>query len=368
VKSQCTLLDAREGRMELEATSCPAWVMPNADGAGYFRFSLETAELEKLRTRGFSKLTPRERLAVTDSLSAAFANASISASDVMAAMAPLARDGLRPVATAPMGLVGFARERVADDALRPRVESWGQRLYQPLYRRLGWGPRGGRAEDGETKLLRGEVVRFLALEVEDAAVRREAARRGRAYVGFGGDGQLHLDAVDPNLADVALAVAVQDGDAALFDAVLAHFVASSDAAMRNRLLSALAHTRDETLAGRARALALDERLRVNEIMTPLFVQMEMPETREAAWQWVKESFDPLVARIGPGRAGYAPYAATTFCDAAKVDEVRAFFAPRIEELPGGPRNLASAIESLSLCAARVEAQRDSMRQFFARAR
>ena len=48
------------------------------------------------------------------------------------------------------------------------------------------------------------------------------------------------------------------------------------------------------------------------------------------------------------------------CDARRIDEVRAFFAPRIEQLTGGPRNLAQALEDAAQCAARVAAQRDSV--------
>jgi len=48
------------------------------------------------------------------------------------------------------------------------------------------------------------------------------------------------------------------------------------------------------------------------------------------------------------------------CDRTRIDLVRAFFAPRIDRLTGGPRNLAQALEAAELCAARVAAQRDSV--------
>jgi len=55
-----------------------------------------------------------------------------------------------------------------------------------------------------------------------------------------------------------------------------------------------------------------------------------------------------------------------FCSEERAAEVEAFFGPRIEALPGGPRNLRGALEAIRLCAARVEAQRDSTLRFFAR--
>jgi alanyl aminopeptidase len=46
--------------------------------------------------------------------------------------------------------------------------------------------------------------------------------------------------------------------------------------------------------------------------------------------------------------------------------VQEFFEPRVAELTGGPRNLAGAVEAISLCAARAEAQRASVERAFAR--
>ena len=39
VREACTLLEDQEGVLEL-GDVCPSWVMPNADAAGYYRWSL----------------------------------------------------------------------------------------------------------------------------------------------------------------------------------------------------------------------------------------------------------------------------------------------------------------------------------------
>src|SRR5205085_10888327 len=53
VKEQCTLLTETKGAIAFDKGQCPAWVMPNADAAGYYRFSLAPADLEQLRTKGY---------------------------------------------------------------------------------------------------------------------------------------------------------------------------------------------------------------------------------------------------------------------------------------------------------------------------
>ncbi|MFW5921072.1 MAG: M1 family metallopeptidase, partial [Polyangiales bacterium] len=76
-KEQCTMLTEAEATMELEAEECPAWVLPNAGGAGYFRFALPSEDCEALRTEGWDELSPRDKLAVADSLRASFDNDSM---------------------------------------------------------------------------------------------------------------------------------------------------------------------------------------------------------------------------------------------------------------------------------------------------
>ena len=79
---------------------------------------------------------------------------------------------------------------------------------------------------------------------------------------------------------------------------------------------------------------------------------------------MKGSFDALTARNGRVQAGGAPWYTTSFCTKDSAEDVQAFFEPKMFELAGGPRNLASAVEAITLCAARVDAQRESIDRAF----
>ena len=362
-ETACALVSAPTA--ELPLSECPDWVMPNADGTGYYRFALDSDWLGKLRGPGWESLSDREKVAAADSMVGAFSNGSLPAADFYRGLEPLARSAVRPVGSAPIGSLAFALDDLLPAEERSRVRQYVQRLYQPAYRRLRFRPRG--AEDGEQALLRADVVTAMALLAEDRAVRREASTAGLRYLGYGrgGDGAIHEDALDPNLVSVALAVAIQEGDAAVFDHALERFAESDDAMLRRQLLGAIAHTRDPELAARARALALDPRLRVNELMTPLYVQMSMPETREPTWAWVAENFEALRGRLEDGASRLVELS-DEFCSAERAEEVQAFFRQRADSLDGGPRALANTLETIRLCAARVEAQRSSASSFFGR--
>ncbi len=364
VREQCELVTEAEASFSIEG-GCPAWVMPNADAAGYYRWSMPAEDVERLMG-AWARLTDRERLSVADNLGAGFDAGTIEAATVLGAYERIAADEARAVATQPMGLLGWARVQLVPEAARGALQRFAERLYTARARRLGWTARG--RETGEAGLLRREVLSFLAFTARSASVRREAAERGRRYVGFGGDGRLHPEAVHPDLVEVALSVAVQEGDAAFFDHLLALFRASDDALFRSHALGALGATHDPELGRRALELALDPGVRVNEVTDTLSAQLSMIETRARAWAFMRERFDEVFARVATTRAGYAPWYVAGFCSEAEAGEVRAFFEPRIEALPGGPRNLRGALEAIELCTARVSAQRASAEAFFARRR
>ena len=111
------------------------------------------------------------------------------------------------------------------------------------------------------------------------------------------------------------------------------------------------------------ALSLEPELRVNEVLIPVALQLRNPATRAGAWDWLKEHFDALVERLPPSYAGYLPKLMSGACDAATADAVESFFESRVEAMPGGPRNLAAAAESIRLCVALAQEQRPKVHAF-----
>jgi alanyl aminopeptidase len=359
VREGCTLLTSASGSLPLYPMGCPTWLMPNADGAGYYRFALSARDHSHLSTDGWRQLSPRERLAVADSITAAFSAATLPAAEVLAGLLPLARDESRAVAVAPMPVLRFTRDHLIDAALLPRFETFVRSVYAPVADRLGWDVQQG--ENGESKLLRARVIEFLAEQGRDLEMRRRLAERGRTLIGPSSAG---TPPGTPELVDVGLVIAVEDGDVTFFERVTAQLRSTSDDFSRLRLIGALGAARAPELSARARALALSPDVRIGETMRLLWRQVDDEATREATWQWMQANFDALVAHLPERDAGELPWLASGFCDDAHAAAVEAFFAPRIDKLSGGPRNLAGAIEAIRLCAARVAAQRTSAMDFF----
>ncbi len=358
----CTLLNGASARVPIPGEACPDWIFPNADGAGYYRYSLASEDLGALMAHGLRALTPAERLSLANNLRAAYASGALPAADALAASTTLAADDTRLVAIEPMGLFTALVDDLAPPERRDDARAFVRSVYAPRLTRLGWTARA--REDGDTRLLRRDVASFLVRIGRDPAVRTRAAALGRSYLGLGGNGEIHADAVEPSLVSTALIAAVnapadEAGRREVFDALVARLEQTTDAILRTNLLIAIGSVEDPALAAHALALGADPRLRVNEVMAPLGGQVESPEGRERAWAWADTGLDAILGRVATTRGGYMPLLFAGFCDAEHRSAVEAFFTPRLGTLPGSPRNLRVALEAITLCAARVDAQRAS---------
>ena len=361
----CTLLNGASAQIAIPGDTCPDWVFPNADAAGYYRYSLAAEDLAALMVHGLRSLTPAERLSLANNLRAGYVSGAITAADALTASVTLAADDTRLVAIEPTALFGAFVEDLVPSDRQAAARAFVGSVYAPRLTRLGWTARA--REDGDTHLLRRDLAAFMVRIARDAPTRARAAALGQRYIGFGGDNQIHADAVDATLVAVTLIAAVNTPDAAtntaVFDQLVEHLVGTTDAVLRSNLLAAIGSVEDDALAARALALGADPRLRVNEVTTPLGFQVESAESRERAWTWAQTGIDAILARVATTRGGALPLLFAGFCDAEHRTAVEQFFTPRLATLPGAPRNLRSALEAIGLCAARVAAQRASAVSF-----
>jgi cytosol alanyl aminopeptidase len=364
-KEACTLLTTVEGDLPLEGKACPSWVFPNARGLGYYRFALASADLANVRKKAIPLLDTRERMALGNSLRAAFSHGTTPFSEVLQVATALASDPDRHVAEEPTALVETAYEWLHADPVRPRIEAFARTLMSPELAKLGWTKRSGEADTAMD--LRSHVLWFLADVGQHPAVRTEAKRRAAAYIGFGKDSAIHRDAVDENLAGTALSVAGEDADAPMLDALIASFVKTQDDELRGILLAGLSRVRNPALSGRVLDLVLDDRVKYTEMLRPLWSQFSMPETRDAAWKWLKDHWDAVSTRTSAAMFSGVQLLAIPggFCDEAHAQDVGTFLGDRAAKVDGGPRVLAKTLEEIHLCAARRSAAEADARRFFA---
>jgi alanyl aminopeptidase len=362
-RERCALLEGEEVELAIPE-GCPEWIFPNAGGAGYYRVALAAPDLRLLLDAGLPRLGALEKVALAGSLRAAQRAGALPYREAMEALVALARDADWAVAALPMQAIAHAHRDLVPAGSRPAVEAFARRLYRPALDRLGFDPRPG--EPSEVRLFRAELVHFLAETGRDPEVRREAARRGAAYLGPE-SGSLHPEAVDPDLAADAVAAALATQGGPGFEAAVARAVSSADGAVRERLLTAIGSSGRPELVARAFALARDPRLAGPERVWALEGSFKDPATRAAALAALEADLDGLVAGLQPGVVPVVPRLAGWLCDAGAADRVEALFGRALASAPQARRAVAQSVERIRLCAAEREADGGAAARFFAEA-
>ncbi len=355
-KVACDMLDKATGSMVLTDASKPTWVMPNADGRGYYRFSLDKNALAALSKQA-DKLSDTEQLAYADAISASFKRGDLNAGDVLMALKPLTHSKTSEVATAPIGQVAWIyRHEATTDAQRAHIRSWIESAYLPRLEQLGYVRKAG--ESDADALLRSSLAGALAFDFDVPQVRAALLKQGDAALQKKADGRLNLAAADPDLLGDALGVAVQTNGKSAVDALIAELPKTTDPALRNGILAGLSAAQTPELANEARDFALDKSVKVGEMASILRGGRDTRAQRDALWSWFTGHYPQILARTGSFAGGRLPMlAAGGSCSKEEVDRLQAFFKTRVNDAAGAARGLAQTSESSLLCAA-LKAKQD----------
>jgi cytosol alanyl aminopeptidase len=344
-REACTLMLEQTATLPLEGAGCPSWVMPNAGAQGYYRWSLADKELDALIAHR-SELTPAEQMSLSNNVGAALRAGKVELERALKAQRVFAASTRRHVMESALKTFWLLDELLEDGNL-PAFRVDVAKSLRPQLTRIGLLPRAGAKVSGEEKLWRAAVVRALYGLSEDAAVTRELVRLGKPLLA---DAEVR-STLPSELIEPALTAAVRDGGAAAYDSAQAKLFAADDGIQRSRFLSALANVRDPELARRTLGLTLDPKLRTNERLLPLLVQLGQRETRSEAFAWLKQNFDAVLAQLGAHGGNDLIGATGSFCTAQEAEDVEQFFAPQVNKVPGGPRELALTLESIRACVA-----------------
>lgn len=360
---QCVLLREASARVPLEGKACPSVVMPNAGGAGYYRFALDDAHWRAL-VAAFPALSQREGLVLADSLSAAFQAGRLPTAELLAALRVIGNAPQAALALAPRADLIRMRDALVPAADRGRIEALMREIWRPRFDALvaEQGPQAAEFAAREAPppataaavnaaLLRTGLIRLLALEANDAPLRARLAAQARQYLRMGQPEGLDRTALEPALVEIALRAGVQDYGAPFVDVLLARMLASSDAQFRAEAAAALSNTDDPALGARVRELVMDPRLRAREPTTLLFALAGRASQRRATFEWFKANQPAFTAQLPPFALRNLPRLADGFCSQPEAREVEDYFRPLVATWPGAARSLAETVEGIELCAA-----------------
>ncbi len=346
-KSNCTMLRESNQTIMLDSDTCPSQLLPNADGAGYYRFTMNETWMDGLVERA-SSLSAPEALVLADSLDASFRAGQTRAGSYVPGMATLVNHPDWDVAESAMDKLESSIN-ILNVEEQDQVSSGLGNIIKPRYLQLA-----GASDEG-SEILRQRMQRFLVVVAKDQELRAPLAEQAAARIGL--NGEPDPTAVPVDEMETAFSVGVQDLGEPFFDLLLAQSLASEDPAFRNAAFGALARVEDPVLIRKLQAAMLDGAFNGTELVGILFRQMVRGASSELTYDWLVANDEAIIGMIPEHfLSGVFPGLGSYFCSDSRADEWETFVKSRADKLPGYERELAQATESIRLCAALRGAQ------------
>ncbi|MCG2595346.1 M1 family metallopeptidase [Ramlibacter sp. XY19] len=337
----CTVLREQQQAFALpKAGQCPAWVLPNPGGTGYYLARMDAPSLQKLAR---APLSPPEAIGLLGEQVTLAHSGALPLPALLELAGAMAHDPRPEVATAAAYAVAdlhpalFAGREAAHAA-------WIRENFGPLAARLGWVPQ--RDEPDAVRSLRSVVLPLVADLGDDQQLRAQAKPLAQAWLA--GDRE-RLGAFGKRV----LVLAARDADEKLFDSYLAAVRAAQDSRTRLDILYALGGVRAPALQQRAFQLPLADPLDVRETLEVYDAAGDDPRTARAMFEFVRANDAALAKRLPEEIRARMPRWHEHLCSAADRDALKAFSVGDKLKLPGASYTLAQTLEAVELCTANV---------------
>jgi alanyl aminopeptidase len=341
----CKLITLPQDDVALPGIGCPSWYLGNAKEIGYYEVQYDGKALNTLLDHR-KALSLAEQVGLLGDVNTLEQTSEIPWDQGLVLASRLKDDSNPKIIRAAMNLAALPMAYV-DANLEPNYASFVEKTFGDRARHLGWPPKPGDTE--EEQLLRPQLVGFVARWGKDPELLAEARRLAEAWMA-------NHKSVPADVARSVLASAARYGDSGFYDKVLAAAKAETDPSFKGMLIGALGAFMDPQLVNRSLNLAFDGTFDIRLSLRIVFATLRQPSTANLSYQYVREHYDAIKAKlpssVDSDYAASLPFlASASMCSDRGEAEAREFFGPRMENVVGGPRQLANALEQIHLCAA-----------------
>ena len=312
-------------------------VYGNAGQGGFFRALHAPEELAEIAARAGALSAP-ERMGLVDDAWALSRAGELPLHGFLDLIPALAADSDPAV----LGTLAGPIRALSDDVvaqLEPESGAAWRRRLAAAFGPLRGDPFGVSRGGDDARDARAHRIAILGGAAEDASVIEAAARACRRYLA-------DPSSLDPAFADVAVALAAEHGDGALFSRLEKTWQRASTPQLSRRALMAQARFRDRELLDRALAHTLEPELPSGDVALLLVRTFANPAGAEAAWSFVKRHWSALQKRMGAMLVTRVIDATPALGTPEARRDVAAFFSSR--RIPTGERAVRQALERFDL--------------------
>lgn len=347
----CDLLTPTTTSLKIPAASL---FFANARGKGYYRTAYERAQYKEVEAAVETGLTPAERISLTGDEWARVHSGQVPVGDYLDLVAALKDDTNAEVISSAVEPISAIYYRIAATAQeRAALSAWVRRTFGPAYFSLG-SPSA--ADSPNKRALRAALFGVLGYSGKDPSVLAQAHEIASKYL-------TDPSSVDPTLGHTALAIAAENGTAELFDKLEQTYETSKDPELQETSLRLLAEFENPQLEQRALDFDVSGKVRSQDAAIQFAIALQIPETRDAAWSFIKGHWDQIHPLLTTSMGQYLVEYSGSFCSADARDDVQSFFATH--KVAASDVVLKHALERIDGCIALRSSQSPHLRKWLA---
>ncbi|MGC8534785.1 MAG: M1 family metallopeptidase [Rhizomicrobium sp.] len=333
---------------------CPAYVMPNALGLGYYRFTYDSRGWDRL-LKAAPSLDAADQITLFANLQAALGAGQLDPRkffEAVKVLAPSAKWDLiqlmrRTLRADRLNLLQPADMNAYETFIR---KSFGRRLQRLTLRDFG---------SPSEILTRAALAQILIVEGHDPHTLAVLAKAARVYAAS--DGR-NLGGLPPSLARLAMRAGVMVYGSAFANSLINGFLASPDDYFHRSVIYALMGSTDPNLLKGFFDLSLSPQMNTSDIRYLFTDASNQPVARAQLWSWYEGHYQSLVTRISGEGMLVVPSLFSNACSSDLKAQLADFLGPRAKTIPGLAHALTLAEQRIDQCISLRESKGRAIRE------
>ena len=337
--NKTVLLTEAEMLVEIEGLETIDWVLPDADGAGYYRWNVGDKAIAAIASGSEEFLNERERVSFLGNLGALLDAGTVGGDTYMKALGAFATDPEPFVVSAVISQLDGVRDTFITEDLTDDFANYLQNTLSPAMDRFGIDAKPG--EEEAVAGFRPRLLYWLGVIAQDETVISWASETVVRYT-------QDPSSVDPALAGVAVLIKAKNGDASLFNQFVTAFESADNPTARGIYLRALGGFEDPVIRDKALAYVLEGPLRPNEIFT---IPNQIRTTNKGVdlvFVWLLTNYDAVTTRMPPIWLPFMPLVGNG-CDLNRMEKAKVFFAQPKVKVDGTDKQMDKVEASVMDC-------------------
>lgn len=346
----CGMISPDNNTLTLNTHSCPIWLIPNADGSGYYRWQLGEMELVGLFNH-FDSLNDGEKIALIDSIISGFDAGTVELTTLLNMIELSSQSEIRQIVEMPLENLRRYIRHVFSTKTAQAVISTITPWYLSKLALLDAKGKKTTLSDSD-QLLKNRLLEFTGTVLQHRETRAELAEQAKQFIAQHEAKQAATLSSDLYLA--AFTVAVEDIGQPFFDQLIIAREKIDDPLFDNASASALGALKDISLATTVQDYALSNNIGARESFNMIVAMLEDRSSRDIHWPWLTTNLSQVLKKIPSQWRRRSPRFAQAFCEKKWLKELDTLYARHAKQAPGSELALAQTKESILLCASLKE--------------